>query len=90
MLHANQEQSTVVYLRAFTRLIGKLPYDAQITPVLSIIKKQDELSVEQSNALIDATQYMKFGANTSKSAMRIDMRTDSYFTDGFSLNKANG
>ena len=88
-----KEKSRTVYLRAFTRLIGELPYDAQVTPTIGVAKKAetDEHAAVFAEAELRRLESLESrldsGASTS---MRIDMRTDSYFTDGLSLNKANG
>lgn len=57
----------VVFVRAYKRLIGTLPYDTQLTPTLRVPVRTPNVS-----------------------GLRIDIRTDSYFTDATMADKAAG
>ena len=65
-LGAASSPTRTVWVRAFARLIGQLPYDAQVTPTV----------------LVDSAALRRTASEYTTAGLRIDIRTDSYYTDG--------
>ena len=94
----------MVFVRAYKRLIGKLPYDAHVTPTLFLTLNSTrgaEIGHDQNES--HGLQYYQHGDSANRtvafpwqhgdyanSGVRIDIRTDSYFTDGSSKDKSHG
>jgi hypothetical protein len=78
---SNPKSRFTVYVRAFKRLHAALPHDMHVTPTLQI-PKGAILPLPSSNAGLPAA--------LTSSILRIDMRTDSFRTDGSSADKAHG